>query len=439
MEKDFWKSNLALLRKDNIPLYQALTKFHEESERIFYLDEIQNEDVVLTIEDDGKKIRMCSARNPKREGELFAKGNVLPEYAGYVVFGFGMGYHIEAMAKESQKEILVLENDIEMLAICMRFRNLNTLLSNPKVKIVFCKEPKEYIPWLDGKKETIKYCMWEPSVKATRNKELRQILENYKVLFDSMEQQGQMLQDNFNQNQRLKDPCVDVLQKEFQGKTMILLAGGPSLDDHMETLKKLKNRNDVIILCVGKVIKRVLQENVIPDYIVMIDGKPGTYWQIQGLEECGIPLIYLSTVASNVAAQYKGKRYIAYQDGVEAAKSYGIEQGYTIYESGGSVSTFAIDMGIRMGCLRIITVGLDMGYPGNETHAGHVGRKLVNEEKLRQVEGVGGTVVRTSKTLDIYRRWIERRIASVSGIEMINSSHGARIHGMIEKDLEEIF
>ena len=100
--------------------------------------------------------------------------------------------------------------------------------------------------------------------------------------------------------------------------------------------------------------------------------------------------------------------------------------GYTLYESGGSVATFAIDLGIRMHCKRIIVVGLDMGYPGEQTHAGGVGKKLVDTQNLRLVEGVGGRQVRTGKTLDIYRRWIERRIESETEIEWINASNGAR-------------
>lgn len=150
-------------------------------------------------------------------------------------------------------------------------------------------------------------------------------------------------------------------------------------------------------------------------------------------------MIYLSTVAAIVANEYESKRYIAYQEGMPEAEETAHKMGYTLYESGGSVATFAIDLGIRMHCKRIIVVGLDMGYPGEQTHAGGVGKKLVDTQNLRLVEGVGGRQVRTGKTLDIYRRWIERRIESETEIEWINASNGARIHGMKERTLEEIF
>lgn len=438
-ENDFWQSNLSILKKKDSKLYRVLNTFQDESDRIFYLDRTRDGDVVLSLEEEQKKIRLCSARNPRREAELFAKANRNESCEEYVVFGMALGYHVEALAKMTSKKIVVLESDLEVLAICMRYRNLKELLEDTKVMIVYCKNPKDYIPWLDGEKENIRYCMWEPAIKTIPDQSLREILENYKVIFASMEKQGELLVENFHKNQALQDECVDVLSDTFRDKTMILLAGGPSLEEHWEKLRELSDRADIVMICVGKVAKKVLEEKIHPDYLVMTDAKAGTRCRIQGIENSGIPLIYLSTVAANVTDAYQSKRYIAYQEGMPEAEAAAYKKGVTLYESGGSVATFAIDLGIRMHCKRIVGVGLDMGYPGEQTHAGDVGEKLVNTQNLRLVEGVGGRQVRSSKTLDIYRRWIERRIESETEIEWINASNGARIHGMKERTLEEIF
>lgn len=42
-------------------------------------------------------------------------------------------------------------------------------------------------------------------------------------------------------------------------------------------------------------------------------------------------------------------------------------------------------------------------------------------------------------SLDLYRKWIEKRISNEKNADIINVSHGARIKGMKEKSLEEIF
>lgn len=107
------------------------------------------------------------------------------------------------------------------------------------------------------------------------------------------------------------------------------------------------------------------------------------------------------------------------------------------YQTGGSVATFALDMGIRLGCRKIICVGLDLGYVGEDSHAQGVGKKVADTDSLRQVEGVKGGMIYTSKTLDIYRKWIEKRIQRVSEVTLINASGGAKIHGMQELPLEQ--
>lgn len=101
----------------------------------------------------------------------------------------------------------------------------------------------------------------------------------------------------------------------------------------------------------------------------MTDGHTKTGWRIRGIEECGVPLIYLSTVAYNVVHLYQGKRYIAFQKGYPEAEQYAAEHGFKVFETGGSVATFALDMLIRFECSKVICVGLDMGYRGERTHA----------------------------------------------------------------------
>lgn len=75
-----------------------------------------------------------------------------------------------------------------------------------------------------------------------------------------------------------------MLSDTFRDKTMILLAGGPSLEEHWEKLRELSGREDIVMLCVGKVAQKVLAEKIRPDYLVMTDAKAGTRCRIRGIE-----------------------------------------------------------------------------------------------------------------------------------------------------------
>ena len=77
----------------------------------------------------------------------------------------------------------------------------------------------------------------------------------------------------------------------------------------------------------------------------------------------------------------------------------------------------------------IIFVGVDLAYTGGNSHAEGVGRRITDTKSLRKVISCSGEEVYTSKNLDIYRKWIERRIANLTGTVIYNTGNGARIEG----------
>ncbi len=405
-------------------------------------------DVSLAIESDNVgKINICSFGNPWQEAMLYAEG-VDDETEKCIVFGFGLGYHIQEMAKmHPNMDIYVIENDIRQINIAVCYRNILDIINNEKVHLIYCKNILDYAEAIG---DNINYedsiameCrMWTPSIKAIEDEELRELLERYKLTFFSMKYFKDILEENFEQNQLLNDEYVTSVRHLFEGKDVILIAAGPSFDLDVENLKKLlksRLRSEICVLCVGKMCRRLIKEDIIPDFIIMTDANKNTKWQISGVEDSGIPLIYISTVASDVAREYKGKRYIAYQKDFEKSEQAALTCGYPLFETGGSVATFAIDIALKFKCNRLICVGLDMGYSGEKTHAGEIGRKIVNKNSLRQIEAVGGGKAYTNKNLEIYRKWIEKRISGEEGVTIINASHGARIKGMCEQNLTQIY
>lgn len=438
----YWNENMMLLEEADRDLFDKLRVAKENEKREYILEWTSTGDMTLTVETKlYGKVKLSSYVNPWQEALLYSDDVYERSGDKCIIFGTGMGYHIKQILSLSfYREIIVLENDLEQLRICMMYADMQNVLKDKRVKIILCDEAGDYSKWLqaDDIKGSITYKIWYPSIKTIEDDALRELLENYWVNCSSADNLGNILLDNFENNQKLGDDPVQIIKNEFSGKDMILVAGGPSLDDGIDYLRKISGKENARIVCVGTVAIKLIEAGVKPDYIVMIDGKTGTRWQTRGIEDCGVPLIYLSTAAHSVAADYQCKRYIAYQEGIEPSEKYAKDNGLTLYQSGGSVSTFAIDMAIRMECARVICVGLDLGYTGDNTHAGGVGRRLGSKKNMRQVEAVGGGLVYTSKTLDIYRRWIERRIENVDNIKFINSSTGARIHGMEEISLKQI-
>ncbi|MDD7402610.1 MAG: 6-hydroxymethylpterin diphosphokinase MptE-like protein [Butyribacter sp.] len=436
--KSYWESNMALLEKKDGTLYQVLKNAKESHDREYAFSWAMTGDALLRVATDRGNVQLHSSVNPWQEALCFAGENVTAACSEYLVIGFGLGYHIETMSKMlSCRKLTVIEHDLEQLRIAFMYRDLSGILSEEKVTVVYCKEAADYGKWLSRIKDDMACVLWYPSIKTIAEDKLRESLENYWVSSQSIKNLGALLEDNFAKNIKKNDKNVDTLGTEFSGKTMVLVAAGPSLDNNIGQLKEIQAKEGVKIVCVGKAAKKLIGQGVRPDYLVMIDGLERTKWQIDGIEDTGIPLIYLSTVASTVVERYKGERYIAFQEDFDLAEEMAKEQGNCLYQTGGSVATFALDMGIRLGCSKIICVGLDLGYPGERSHAAGVDRKVVDTKSLRRVEGVDGKMISTSRTLDMYRKWIENRIQNVSGVTLMNASSGARIHGMQEKSIAE--
>ncbi|RKI43249.1 DUF115 domain-containing protein [bacterium D16-51] len=434
--EDYWGKSRLVLKKRYPDLYRKILEYRDKIPDNYQLSWAKTGDLALDVATDSGVTRLNSMYNPWNEAVLFVQNLVgNKQDKEYIILGFGMGYHLEVMLKECPYEkIIVLENDLNQLAVALSYRDLSWVLEKEQVELVYCRKAEDYFRYLSEIKSGTKVGIWYPSVKTVLDSDLREALENYKLELSSVENIGSELEGNFLENIKREDTEVSVLRQEFYGKKVILAAGGPSLDEGIELLR---NRNeDVRLICVGKVARKLLAAGIQPNYIVMTDGMAKTRWQISGIEECGIPLIYLSTAACGVVGAYKGKRYIAFQEGFPLAEESAAEKGYPLYQSGGSVATFALDMLLRFECSQVVCIGLDLGYPGERTHASGIGSKVADTSNMRKVEGITSKYVYTSKTLDIYRRWIEKRIAGVKETELLNASKGARIRGMKEIDIE---
>ena len=181
-------------------------------------------------------------------------------------------------------------------------------------------------------------------------------------------------------------------------------------------------------------MKLLIKNNIVPDYVVMIDSQKGMMAQIDGINTHNLSLIYIPTLYYGVADAWQGKKYMAMQDDFEYTEAMAKQKQLMLFETGGSVSTFAIDFLLRFGCKKIVCMGLDLGFTDKRRHAGSQ-TGINTDYSLRKVKSVDGDYIYTSKNLDNYRLWIERRLdrrtQKEKDVEIVNMSKGAYIKGMI--------
>ncbi len=421
---NFFENNMLILEEKNERLYKMLQNVRNDNAKYVIASAINGQPTVQA-RNGNKCFFMHSTINPEWEAQVLAAG--LPAAKNYVVFGMGLGYHVkELLKKYPDSKVTVLESEKYLLLQALRYMDWTTYFKENRIEIVYESNLSELIGHLKQMKEYELFVHY-PTVQAVENPSIRELLEDFFVTTSSMREQKEFLDANFEKLCEYHLPECSKLKSLFYKKNVVIVGAGPSVNQELQSLKKYRNK--ITIFATGHIAGTLLTEGIIPDVIIITDPQPHMYQQVKGLNTKNIPLILLSTASPSVLDYYEGSVYIAYQNGYREAEEIAEKIGAKAFETGGSVTTTALDIALQFEAQKVIFVGVDLAYTGGNSHAEGVGRRITDTESLRKVISCSGEEVYTSKNLDIYRKWIERRIANLTGTVIYNTGNGARIAG----------
>lgn len=439
IDTEKYNKQVNLMVQQNPKLEGDIPTVDEVLEQGYQIEYTLSGAYTLSVNQGPLSFYMHSNNHTLKEAKDLAESWYTEEKITYIIYGLGLGYHVHKLAEiDDDIQIEVYESSADIFAMNCAFGNVDVFCKNPNINITYdpdCNKLFKRIGDIDDETEVVVHA---PSLKLIREVSSREKLENYFLHYSSQKNQSKLLNGNFRNNIKNYDFVVDELQEVFQGKDLYIVAAGPSLD---QNFMKLKSRgNNSIILATGTVFRKLVNAGIQPDYVIVTDANQRVIAQTVGLEDNEAKMILLATAYKGFANTYKNVKYIAFQKDFSLSEKYAREHGFNLYKTGGSVSTTALDIGISLGCNRIIFLGLDLAYPNNFVHASDTSRReLTNTTNLRQVRDINGNMVYTSKSLDYYRQWIEKRIANEQDIEIIDATEGgAIIKGMKIMKLEDI-
>lgn len=379
---------------------------------------------------DGEKIfYLCGNNNPYRDALGYADANREDGYSQYVICGSCLFYDAEVMLKSrGDIDLYIIEEKLEDLYYALRYRNLTDILDNERLHII--NEPY----WKsigDVDEKTQKLLIKQAAIREIKDTFIRQRVASLFVKVMSIQEQGDLLVANFRKNMQGDIHSIDEVSQMFFDKEVYLVAGGPSLDKSMHYLKNRKK--DTVVLCVGTAVAKLIGEGIVPDFVIITDAKDEILRQMYGIpEESRIKLLYLSSANFKAVSFFKGDRYVIFQQDFELAEKYAQQYGFTLFKTGGSVSTTALDVLLRFHANRIICLGLDLAYTNGKSHASDTfaEHELYSTNYVPKIKSTAGKEIPTVNNLLSYHYWIEERIRDVDNIELINISDGAYISGM---------
>lgn len=372
-----------------------------------------------------------SNTNPMEEAELLAAYCFDPSKENYAVWGCGLGYHIARLYEEAIGAVFitVFDEDKEILKIAEEYGILGSI---PKENIKYVEDASgaKFAAYIE--KNDAGILMHAPSIKKIQNKALKDALTSFLIGWNGTMQYRNRLAINFRSNQKHCSHNVDELEEAFRGREVVVVAAGPSLDHNLEFLRKVSGSK--VIIAVGTVWKKLLSLDIVPDYVVVMDAQLRTFRQFEGIEDTRVPLILDSTACWKFAAAYKGKKYIAYQKDYEASEKCAAQSHNKLYETGGSVTTLALEIALQSGAKTVYFAGADFAYPAGLSHAdGTMDKKHIQDVSgMEQVKAVNGGVVYANAPFIDFRKWIERKIKQYPEVAFYNLSDcGADIEGAV--------
>ncbi|WP_026908871.1 motility associated factor glycosyltransferase family protein [Paucisalibacillus globulus] len=403
----------------------------------------------INVKHNEKSYFFHSKYDPIREAEGWCNNvkSSIKDVSSLLLIGIGAGYHIITLAKmfplvpitviefnpefyhwfiksPFQKKLMEIENlTIHLFENLSKKKQRNLFSTLHTSNLVIHKSGLDIMP------------------EAYDN--VKKILEDIQFKKNSIKNQIDIMNENFSKNTSLGIRGIKQKRGIYEGRPMILISAGPSLDKQMTLLKKIHDENKVILASVGTALKPLLENNIIPDFFCIIDPNQGNVEQLKGVSLPDSEFFFLSTTNHETVNEHKGDKYIMWQEGFPEAEELARKNGDPIIQSGGSVATALLDLMLYLGGKDIALVGQDLAYTDGLSHAkySHAQRNVLdNTSVLKTLNYYRTGEVTTAKNLSIYKKWFEDYAVTHPELELINCTEGgAYINNWKHISLKEFY
>jgi len=349
-------------------------------------EEIETRDGDWTLRvkhDDGTATTLHSKYDPGKEARKLV-GDVDPQgLQGFLVLGFGMGYHLQELLEQasSEAEVVVLERDPAVMRKAAELRDLRAVFSDQRVVWLVGRDRKEVYQILRLRQQSLMSTAMrilahaastalDPEYYQEARKAIRDFLLSGEVTLRT--QFNLARKSILNQMQNLPMyvgcPSVAELREIYKGRPGIVVSAGPSLRKNIDRLRDARGKA-VLIAC-DVVLKPLLEKGIVPDFTTIVDFQGQTKKFFETLpEKVDTRLLSVAAAYHGTVDFYPGPKafcgdpVLDFFLGPEARPMGG-------YQSGGHVGHFSFLAAGMLGLDPVAFVGQDLAFPHNITHVG---------------------------------------------------------------------
>jgi len=398
---------------------------------MFGVNENQVVDNVI-VNLDGK---MMAVGAPDSESWLT---NVNPDMHTIIVYGLGMGYHIESLIKKyPDKKIIVIEPDKRLFYNAVQIRDFEFIIKNCTILL---DEPVELVKAKIYELIThplARGIMLLPYYGGVYQEYFNVLIDGLKRIMNDwavMVNTKKCLVDKWYTNRIInaRKPSYDgkALIDAHKGLPGIVVGAGPSLQTQLEKLREIQGK--AVMIAASTAMEILHSHGIRPTYAIAIDQDPVTSGGLHENLDSDVPLIYDTQIAQN-SLNYIGPK-IQIQLNVNRYTTHELP----IFESGPSVANVALDVLYKMGCSPILLVGMDLSYTDNKLYCG--GTKFnqdIKETNMLQMVNNKGETCFTEPSFVSMRNWYEEYVNRVKPEVFNCTERGLTINAIPNRPLDE--
>ncbi len=416
-------------------------------------------------------VLLHSRYDPRQEARRFAERSGVGAGDYVLLYGFGLGYHAEAVAElvGDAGQLVVLELNRAVLSAAFHLRDLGDVLHRPNVWLVTAGSEHEGAVVLhDYLSGVFANVPPERSRVLIHTPLLSVVPDGYERIVNALEviqlersaavvHRGNSMTNLLaNLDAVVASPGVAEVLPALAGRPVFLVSAGPSLDEAMPYLAEFQDR--AWIITVDTACDTLCRAGIEPDFVVSVDPQPTSTEHFPLDARPGGTLIFLPTTAREVVARFPGRKVVAAQTGhsiVSAVEDLIAAKGVTA--SGGSAACVALDLAVRYGVSKLFFVGQDCAFPDWKVYSANLARNrgwlgeadrfsslevrhrlVAMLAKIVHVTDRYGAPIPTHQSLYSYLRELERIVQACPECEFYNFfSRGAAIRGVRDVQLVE--
>ncbi|WP_417760100.1 6-hydroxymethylpterin diphosphokinase MptE-like protein [Shewanella sp.] len=245
-------------------------------------------------------------------------------------------------------------------------------------------------------------------------------------------EQVKLQQKIFLRNQIFSIPdnriAAKTLCQKAKDATILLAAGGPSLDHNLEWIKA--NRNNLIIITISRVANKLISYGILPEIVVTVDPQKVSFDISKDMMRHQDKFLLASAYHTTpyISSQwsenyvYLGNRYPwKNEDNIELKQT--------------TVTNSAIELAVQMGASRILLTGVDLCYSTTgKTHAKGTKEEAAGADLVTLGEWVttyAGELVETTVQMKLAIQSLAEQASLLTSSKIINlSPHAAKIENI---------